>query len=1047
METLTFRQPRLVALTLLVILAAGMAALFSIGRQEDPTITNLFGSVQTVFPGADPERVETLVTAEIEEALREIAEVDVISSNSNTGISIVSVGLGALTPNDEIPRVWADIREALDELTPDLPADALEPEFSTDGGGAFAAIVALSADHDGVPLTIMRRYGDDLAAELRNIPGTEQVELFGIPNEEVLVTLNVEATVALGLDARQVSAAIAAADSKAQSGRVRGADSDFLITVTGEVAALDRLRDVVVLQGADGQTVRLSQIAEITRGAQQPLSELAMHDGQRTILVAAKLQSGLQVDVWAGFVRDVLAEFKSTVPGGMTQELVFDQSGYTAERLTEVATNMAIGVSLVVVVLFITLGVRSALIVALILPFVTLASLATMMAFGLSIQQMSVTGLIVALGLLVDAGIVMTDDIGQRLRTGVARLEAVKAAVRRLFAPLLASTVTTALSFTPLILLPGGAGDFVGSIAIAVVIMLMWSFIIAVTLTPAIAGWLLPLSDTDGSARKTSRLGRMFAATLTWSIANPFKSVALALVLPVTGILSLPSLEAQFFPGVDRDQFSIEVDMAPGASLARTEATVDALDAVLRSDERIEAVTWVMGRSAPAFYYNIVGGRNNAPGYAQALVLTTSAAATEAVLPELQRTLSETAPDAQVLINGLVQGPPVSAPVELRLIGSDLVQLQQAGDEARRIMAGVDSVTLARSTIGSPAPKASVDVNEATARQLGLDLTGISRQLQAALEGVTGGSLVEGTEQLPIRVRLGDAVRSDLTAISDIPILLPNAAQMVSDGVWPAVPLSAIATTELVPGASSITRRNGERVNIVQGFILRNVLPEEALKQVQAEFDAQGFKVPDGVRLEFGGDSDARANTLGNLFASLPIIITLSIAVIVVTFNSFRLSAIALVVCGLSAGLSLFSLAVFQYPFGLNAIIGVIGSIGVSINAAIIILTGLRDDDAAAGGDKSAMVDVVMGSSRHIVSTTITTFGGFLPLILQGGGFWPPFAMAVAGGVLLSTILSFYFTPPLFALLYAGRKTRNTEEKQETSDLVLLKADMRIAAE
>lgn len=225
------------------------------------------------------------------------------------------------------------------------------------------------------------------------------------------------------------------------------------------------------------------------------------------------------------------------------------------------------------------------------------------------------------------------------------------------------------------------------------------------------------------------------------------------------------------------------------------------------------------------------------------------------------------------------------------------------------------------------------------------------------------------------------------------------------------------------------------------------MLPEEALKQVRAELDAQGFTVPNGIRLEFGGDSDARANTLGNLFASLPIIITLSIAAIVVTFNSFRLSAIALVVCGLSAGLSLFSLAVFQYPFGLNAIIGVIGSIGVSINAAIIILTGLRDNEAAAGGDKSAMVDVVMGSSRHIVSTTITTFGGFLPLILQGGGFWPPFAMAVAGGVLLSTIVSFYFTPPLFALLYAGHERRKTMQQPETSDVVLAGSNLRIAAE
>ena len=203
----------------------------------------------------------------------------------------------------------------------------------------------------------------------------------------------------------------------------------------------------------------------------------------------------------------------------------------------------------------------------------------------------------------------------------------------------------------------------------------------------------------------------------------------------------------------------------------------------------------------------------------------------------------------------------------------------------------------------------------------------------------------------------------------------------------------------------------------MQAFLIPDVLPEEALVAVQAALAEAEFTIPDGYRLELGGDSDARNSTLNNLLASLGIIVALSIATIVLTFNSFRLSAVAFVVAGLSAGLSILALAIFQYPFGINAVIGVIGSIGVSINAAIIILTCLQADPRAASGDRHAMVDVVMDSSRHIVSPTLTTFGGFLPLILAGGGFWPPFAMSIAGGVLLSTVVSFYFTPPMFALV------------------------------
>nr|WP_298415350.1 efflux RND transporter permease subunit [uncultured Halomonas sp.] len=1021
METLTFRQPRLVALALILAIAAGASALTSIGRQEDPTITNLFATVTTVFPGADPERVEALVTAEIEDTLQEIAEVDVINSVSSIGTSIVTVELSELTPDDRIEQVWAEIRDELSDLAPTLPDDVQEPEFSTDDTVAYAAIMALSARHDDIPVTIMGRYAEDLAKGLRALPGTELVELYGVADDEVLVRLDPARSAALGLTASDVSNAIGDADSRGQAGRLRGTQGDFVINVDGDVEALDRLRSVVVRQGASGEVTRVADIASITRTPREPVAEMAYYNGQPTILIAAKLESGLQVDVWSGHLRDELAAYQSRVPQGLSLELVFDQSRYTADRLAGVGLNMAIGAVLIVGVLLLTLGLRSALIVAIILPIVTFATLATMNVIGLAIHQMSVTGLIVALGLMVDAGIVMTDEVGQRLREGVSRLKAVQASVRRLFAPLLASTVTTALSFTPLILLPGPAGDFVGSIAIAVVIMLSWSFIVAITLTPAIAGRFLR-ADAHGGGIQGRRLAQGFAATLAWAIANPVKSIAIALILPLSGLLSLPSLTAQFFPGVDRDQFFIEVDLAPGAPISATREIVDRIDKRLRQDDNIDSVAWVIGRSAPAFYYNITSGRDNAPGYAQALVTTASPEATEAILPTLQRELTSRIANAQVLVRGLVQGPPVTAPVELRIVGPDLDRLRDIGDEARRVIAGLDMVTLARSTITVGGPKVMVDVNEAEARSLGLDLGGVAGQLQAGLEGVTGGVLLEGTEQLPIRVRYGAETRGDLRRIADLPILLPDAAQLSAAGVWPALPLSALADLRLEPGASAITRRNGERANTVQAFILRSVLPEEALQDIQSELANAGFTLPSGYRLELGGDSDARADTLGNLFASLGIIITLSIAAIVLTFNSFRLTVVALVVCGLSAGLSLLSLAVFHYPFGINAIIGVIGSIGVSINAAIILMTGLQNDAAAQDGDRKAMVSVVMGSSRHIVSTTVTTFGGFLPLIVAGGSFWPPFAMAVAGGVLLSTIVSFYFVPPVFALLYGQRQ-------------------------
>lgn len=1020
METLTFRKPRLVALILLVLIASGLSSLLSLGRQEDPTITNLFATVTTQFPGADPARVEALVTAEIEEELRKIAEVDTVDSVSGQGVSVVSIELLETLDETTIEQVWTQARAAIDDARSRFPAGVGAPEFDAEGISAYSAVIAVTADHDNVPLAVQRRHAGALADRLRGIPQTRAVNLFGVPEEEVLVSLDAARAAALGLTADQISAAIRDADGKVQAGRVQADRTDIAIAVSGEVTALDRLRDVVLRTGPDGAVTRLDDIADITRGPRSPAQELALSDGRPAVLIGVLAQEGVQIDKWMTWVRETLDDGAAAVPVGLSERMVFDQSHYTQERLAEVGTNMALGMALVIGVLFVTLGLRAAAIVALVLPVVSLATLATMNAIGLPIHQMSVTGLIVALGLLVDAAIVMSDEIRQRLQSGMTRAVAVGDSVRRLAAPLLASTVTTALSFTPMILLPGPAGDFVGAIAIAVVMMLFWSLFVALTVTPALAGWLLP-EGRDASflsaGLRGGALSRAFGATLQWSLHNPVKSIALSLVLPALGFASFPSLKAQFFPGVERDQFYIEVQLPPGTAIDETRRVVTGMDAILQQSDAVESRYWSIGKSGPAFYYNITGGRSREPGFAQGMITTRTADDAAALVPALQARLDRAFPQAQVIVRALVQGPPVAAPVELRFVGQDIAVLRDLADEARATMADLDMVTQVRTSISGGAPQVRFDIDEGKTRLLGLTLTDVARQLEAGLVGVTGGSLVEGTEQLPIRVRLGDGLRANPEAIADLPILPPNAAALAAQGNFPAVPLSELADQRLEPSESTITRRNGERANTVQAFLVPGLLPEEALQAVRDDLNAAGFTVPAGYRMEIGGDSDARNSTVGNLMASLGVIVTLTTATIALTFNSFRLTAVALIVCVLSAGLSLLSLAILQYPFGITAIIGVIGSIGVSINAAIIILTGLQADPAAASGDRTAMARVVHGSSRHILSTTITTFGGFLPLILAGGGFWPPFAVSIAGGVLLSTVVSFYFTAPVFALV------------------------------
>lgn len=1026
METYLYRRPRILILALLVIATLGAIAFQSIGRQEDPTITNLFATVITPYPGADPARVEALVTEKIEAELREISEIDVISSVSRTGISTVQIELSDFTPDARIEQVWSEVRDALADAGRELPRGVPEPEFDNDRVGAFTMLASITAagGTEAAP-GILGRYAEDLQERLRQVPNTKLVALYGEATEEIRVEVDADALASLGLTPGAVANRIAQADAKVPAGKVRGSASDYLVELAGEIDGLARIRSIPLRTAATGQAVRVGDVAAVLRTEQMPAAALAYVNGRRAVLVGAKTEDDRQVDVWAGAARAEIEEMKAELPGGLHLELLFDQSNYTAQRLSEVAVNIAVGVALVIAVLFVSMGWRSALIVGAMLPVTSLMSLTILEKLGMTIHQMSVTGLIVALGLLVDAAIVTTDEVRQRLQAGVPAQAAVGGAVRRLALPLLASTVTTVLAFVPMMVLPGPPGDFVGAIAVSVVVMLVCSLLLALTVTPAIAGLALS-AGPEGQAWwqsgiRSKAAGRLFDASLAAALNWPRLAMLCAAAPAVVAFLSFSTLRPQFFPEVDRDQFHVQVELADGSAIEQTRDAAIAADKVLNRVEGITKVQWVVGRSAPAFYYNMLNNRDNDALFAEALVTTVSPEATARVIPELQRKLDTALPQARVLVRGLKQGPPVDAPLELRLVGPDLEVLRVLGEEARVRMAGVDSVIHSRTVLAGGAAKLLFDLDEDKVRLAGLNLNDVAAQLQGFSEGALGGSLVEGAEELPVRVRLSGPERAGADKLAALQIVPPGAQQLAAAN--PGIPLLALGGLRLEPSDSPIARRNGERVNTVQGFLAHGVLPDMALSEFQQVLAKDPIELPPGYRIEWGGEGDAREETIRNLMSVMGLVVVATVATIVLTFNSWRLSGVVLVVAGLSMGLSLLPLEVFSYAFGIQALIGVIGAIGVSINAAIIIVTALQEDRAASRGDRDAIRGVVMRSSRHIISTTITTFGGFLPLILAGGGFWPPFAVSIAGGVLLSSIVSLYFVPPAFSLL-AGRKPR-----------------------
>ncbi|MCX7567523.1 efflux RND transporter permease subunit [Sulfitobacter sp. F26169L] len=1013
---LIYRQPRLLILTIALIIVGGLSVLSTIGRQEDPTITNLYALISTPYPGAEASRVEELLTIPIEEKLRRIPEIDLIESTSSAGVSVISVELMASVDVNQIERIWAEVRDELEDARPSYPEGAGPSNVDTDFANTYAAIIAISADRPGIPPAILGRYANALSLQLQNVSGTSKIQTFGMPKEEIRVEILPAKLASLGLTFADVASAIAQADGRTQAGRLANEGLNMQLNATEGISTLQDLYGVD-LRNDNDTAVHLGTLADISRSVRDPAQTIGVHNGEDAVLVAVRIEDGVRIDRWTTAIRAELADFKAAAPDGLRIEMIFDQGGYTNKRLIEVASSLAIGLGLVVAILLVSMGLRAALIVGATIPLVGLATIASLYYVGVPIHQMSITGLIVALGLVVDANIVMVDEIMRRIAAGQSRATAVSGSIRRLIAPLTASTLTTAFAFMPMLLLPGASGDFISTIAVAVLLMLGWSLVIALVLTSGLAGWILPEPPEDAAP---SALLDTFTALLRWSLAHPRLSLSLFLSPALLGMVLAPTLPAQFFPGVDRDQFQVEIHMAPGVPLEQTHAAALAVGDALRADPLVESVTWMVGRGMPMFYYNVLSQEGSTPNYAHAMVVTQSPAATLDVLRRVQGTLGADIPAAQVVVRRLVQGPPVTAPVETRLFGQDVVALREAGEEIRRIMVDTPGIVGTRASLSGGAPGVTLQIDEARAEALGFENASIAAQIADAIDGRVGGSIQEGEEQIPIRVMAPRQTRESISAIGDLYLVQPHARSEAADA-FTATPLSTLASIHLTQKESSLYRRNGARVNIVQAFTAADVLPQSVETDLLARLDASGFNLPSGVTMKTGGDSDARDQTLNDLQASLGMILVLAVATVILTFGSFRLAAISGVVCVLSVGSSLLCLALTGQPLGIMAIIGIIGAIGVSINAAIIVITALQENLHARGQDEKAIVLVVSKSVRHISSTTITTFAGFLPLIFAGGGFWPPFAIAIAGGVLLSTIISLVITPILFAKFWASR--------------------------
>ncbi|MDM4014468.1 efflux RND transporter permease subunit [Roseiconus lacunae] len=1033
--TLFYRHPRALMLVIGLVVVAGLTSYAILPRMEDPVIGQRAALISTRMPGADAKRVEVLLTEPIEDRLQEVEEIKKITSESRPGISTIQIELREEVI--ETDEVWSEVRSKVNDVLPALPVESQRPVFDELKVRAYAMIIEVCWERpEPPPWSVLRRYAKHLEDGLQAVKGTEIVDRFADPGEQITIELDPDLVADLGLDARDVAVALGQFDAKNAAGVLRTGDQNVVLEMANQFEQSDRIGETMVRVGADGELIRLSDLATITRGVPSPLSRMAKVDGKPAVSLGVMVRPLERLDIWRPKAEQVIAAFQQELPAGIGVSISLDQSRYVSARLGSLTTNLVIGVIAVMAVVFFLMGWRSAIVVAAALPLSMLTVLFGLRVLEIPIHQMSVTGLIIALGLLIDNAIVAVDEVTAAIKSGKSRIRAVGEMVRHLALPLTGSTVTTMLAFAPLAMMPGNAGEFVGSIAVSVILAITASLFFALTIIPVFAARFAafsvgestqPVGTLRGWVRygfTSRRMAHRYRQVLDWLLTKPTRALLVSLVLPVIGFYVATRLPEQFFPPADRDQFHIQLELPVDASLAATERAADRLSELLRQAGALH-VSWYFGESAPTFYYNVIGNRRGVPNFANAIVRMESIEGMREVLQTLQARADRLLPEARVLVRQLEQGPPFDAPIEIRLFGPDLERLAELGDEVRLALARAPDVIHTKAQLNETLATVSFDVRQTEARLAGLGPEGISRQLFGLLEGVEAGSVLEDTERIPVVVRVREQDRSRLQAIHSL--------QLGTTG-GERIPIESVVDVSLANEVAVIPRMNRRRMNLISGFLRAGTLPSVSLERFQDNLKQVGFELPAGYSIEYGGEASQRNDAVGQLMANTGVLIVLMVASLVLSFGSFRYAATILAVAVFSCGLGMIGLWGGGYPFGFMAIIGIMGLVGVAINDSIVVLAALQQASQEGWLTVGKTVDVVIHCTRHVVATTLTTIAGFMPLIVDGGEFWPPLAIAIAGGVSGATLLALCFVPAVFQLVEAQKQRQGMTKRLVADD-------------
>ncbi|MDG5497519.1 efflux RND transporter permease subunit [Niveispirillum sp. BGYR6] len=1014
LSAIAVRERAVTLFFILLLVAAGAFAFFKLGRAEDPSFTIKTLTVTTAWPGATAREMQNLVAEPLEKRLQELTWYDRVETTARPGFAYMTVTLKDSTPPATVKEEFYQARKKLGDEARNLPPGVYGPFVNDEYSDVSFALYALKAK--GMPMRELVRRAEQIREDLLHVPGVKKINILGEQPEQIFVEFSHARLATLGLSARDILATLQRQNVVTPAGSVDTQGPRVFIRVDGAYDSVQAIADTPI--AAAGRTLKLSDIAEIRRGYEDPSTYLIRRQGEPTLLLGAVMQEGWDGLALGKALEEKTAAIAQAMPLGMSFDKVSDQAVNITSAVDEFMMKFAMALGVVLLVSLISLGWRVGIVVAAAVPLTLAVVFLIMLETGRFFDRITLGALILALGLLVDDAIIAIEVMVVKMEEGMDRLKAAAYAWSHTAAPMLSGTLVTIAGFLPVGFASSSAGEYAGNIFWVVGFALIVSWVVAVIFTPYLGVKMLPaIKPVAGghhaiySTPGYQRLRRL----ITFAVRHRVMTCAIvALAFTLSGV-GMGALKQQFFPTSDRPEVLVEVRLPQGTSIETTVAAVAKIEQWLDKQPETRIVTSYVGQGAPRFFFAMSPELPD-PAFAKIVVLTGGAEAREALKHRLRDAVTQgLAPEAHVRVTQLVFGPYTPFPVEFRVMGPDPAQLYAISEKALALMRTVPDVRQANRDWGNRTPVLRFVPDQDRLNLIGLSPAEAAQQLQLLLSGIPVTQVREDIRNVAVVARTAGGERLDPTRLADFSLISRDGR---------AIPLDQIGRAEISLEEPVLKRRDRIPVITIRADINEATQPPEVSKQVLAALQPLIASLPAGYRIDMGGSIEESAKANLALAKIFPAMIAATLIVIMLQVRSFSTMTMVMLTAPLGLVGVVPALLLFHQPFGFNAILGLIGLAGILMRNTLILTEQIKENRAAGLDDYHAVIEATVQRTRPVILTALAAVLAFIPL--THSVFWGSMAYTLIGGTAVGTALILLFLPALYAAWFRIKPVEGT---------------------